>query len=89
MRGASRETMSASERPRMCPFIPAIVDGALSAFVIESPKQRALERASPAGASGERGQLAIHAHLRPDNEQFLASGLARRVDDLEARARVG
>lgn len=82
-------TVSASGRPRMHPFIPAIVDGALWAFVIESPKQRDLERGSAGGASEQRGQFAIHARLGADDEQFLTSGFARRVDDLEARARIG
>lgn len=73
-------TMSVSGRPRMHPFIPAIVEGALWAFVIESPKQRDLER---------DGQFAIHARLGADDEQFLVSGLARRIADLEARERIG
>ena len=100
-------TVSASGRPRMHPFIPAIVDGALWAFVIESPKQRDLERASAVGASrkdtavgasrkdsavgasGEKGQYAIHARLGANDEQFLVSGLARRIDGSEERARIG
>lgn len=81
-------TVNASGRPRMHPFIPAIVNGALWAFVIESPKQRDLERASAGGASEQRGQFAIHARLGADDEQFLVSGLARRVDDLDARRQI-
>jgi hypothetical protein len=69
-------TVSGSGRPRMHPFIPAVVDGRLWAFVIVSPKQRDLERG---------GQYAIHALLGADDEQFLVSGVSERVDDLEAR----
>jgi len=72
-------TVSVGGRPRMHPFIPAVVDGALWAFVIISPKQRDLENG---------GQYAIHARLGADDEQFLVSGVATRVDDLEARERV-
>ena len=91
-------TVSSRGRPRMHPFIPAIVDGALWAFVIESPKQRDLDRASAGGASKQAsaggtseqdGQYAIHARLGANDEQFLVSGVARRIDSPEDRARIG
>ena len=72
-------TVGDDGRPRMHPFIPAIVDGALWAFVTPSPKQGDLDRA---------GLYAIHSTLGPADESFFLSGTARRVDDAARRAAV-
>lgn len=69
-------TVGADGRPRMHPFIPAIVDARLWAFVIISPKLRDLDR---------DGAYAIHSCLGPDDESFLVSGTARRVADTQRR----
>ena len=48
-------TVSASGRPRLHPFCPAVIGGRLWAFVMEeSPKRRDLD---------ENGYFAIHAFL--------------------------
>ncbi len=73
-------TVGADGRPRMHPFIPAVVDGRLWAFVIVSPKQRDLDRT---------GSYAIHSCLGADDESFFVSGRARRVDGDEHRSLVG
>ena len=64
----------------MHPFIPAIVDGRLWAFVIVSPKQRDLDRT---------GEYAIHSRLGPNDESFFVSGRAHRVEDEQQRSLVG
>ena len=63
----------------MHPFIPAIVDERLWAFVIDSPKQRDLDR---------NGMYAVHSVLGDDDESFFAAGSAMRVDDDRARSTV-
>ena len=73
-------TVGAEGRPRLHPFIPAVVDGGLWAFVIVSPKQRDLDRA---------GWYSIHSCLGPDDESFFVSGKALRVVSTERRLRVG
>jgi hypothetical protein len=64
-------TVGADARPRMHPFIPAVVDGGLWAFVIVSPKQRDLDRS---------GSYAIHSVVGRDDESFFVSGAAHRVE---------
>jgi hypothetical protein len=73
-------TVARDGHPRMHPFIPAIVDERLWAFVIESPKQRDLDR---------NGMYAVHSILGPDDESFFATGTAMRVDADQARTAVG
>jgi hypothetical protein len=73
-------TVGAGSRPRMHPFIPAIVDGRLWAFVIVSPKQRDLER---------DGWYAIHSRLGASDESFFVAGGACRIDDIPLRSLVG
>jgi hypothetical protein len=65
--------------PRIHPFIPAIVDGGLWALVIESPKQRDLDRTR---------LFAIHSRLGPNDESFYCAGGAHRVDGDDARSAV-
>jgi hypothetical protein len=72
-------TVGADARPRMHPFIPAVVGGRLWAFVVLSPKQRDLDR--------DRS-YAIHSMLGPHDESFLVSGIADRIDDDPLRALV-
>ncbi len=62
--------------PRIHPFIPMVHDGGLWAFVIESPKQRDLDRS---------GRFAIHSLLGPSDESFYCAGSARRVDAKKPR----
>ncbi len=70
-------TVSASGRPRLHPFCPAVIGGRLWAFVIEeSPKRRDLD---------ENGYFAIHAFLGPEDEEFYVAGVAVRVQDPELR----
>jgi hypothetical protein len=57
--------------PRIHPIIPAVHDTGLWAFVIESPKQRDLDRS---------GRFAIHSRLGQGDESFYCAGGARRVD---------
>jgi hypothetical protein len=66
--------------PRIHPFIPAVVNGQLWAFVIESPKQRDLDRTQ---------RFAMHSRLGPKDESFYCAGSARRVDGDDTRAAVG
>lgn len=72
-------TVAIDGTPRINPFIPAIVDGQLCAFVIISPKQRDLDRT---------GAFAIHSRLGEADESFSVAGTARRVDEPNARERV-
>jgi hypothetical protein len=72
-------TVGSDGRPRVHPFVPAIVDGRLWAFVIDSPKRRDLDRA---------GGYAIHSVLGADDESFLVGGTACRTDDPAHRTRV-
>jgi hypothetical protein len=73
-------TTSSSGRPRIHPFVPLILDGRLTAFIVDgSPKRFDLDRS---------GQYAIHASLGADDEQFLISGAAQRVEDEERRRAV-
>jgi hypothetical protein len=73
-------SVGADARPRIHPFIPAVVGGRLWAFVIRSPKQRDLDR---------DGWYAIHSALGPNDESFFVSGHALRVDDRHERDLVG
>ena len=70
-------TVGSDAHPRMHPFVPAVVDGRLWAFVIRSPKQLDLDR---------DGRYAIHSMLGFDDESFFVGGRALRVDD-ESRRR--
>ncbi len=72
-------TVGADGRPRMHPFVPAIVDGGLWAFVITSPKQRDLDR---------DGWYSIHSTLGPKDESFLVGGSATRTDAANDRQRI-
>lgn len=65
--------------PRIHPFIPAVLDRDLWAFVIESPKQRDLERTR---------RFAIHSLLGPKDESFSCAGGSHRVDDQAIRSTV-
>lgn len=73
-------TVGADARPRLHPFIPAVIDGRLWAFVVVSPKQRDLER---------DGWYAIHSRLGTDDESFFVAGWAFRADDDRTRSLVG
>ena len=73
-------TVGADGRPRMHPFVPAIVEGGLWAFVIDSPKQRDLDR---------DGGYAIHSTLGADDESFFVGGAALRVEGEQRRAEIG
>jgi hypothetical protein len=70
-------TVSRHGRPRLHPFVPTIVDGALYAFIIPSRKRRDPDRT---------GEDAIHSMLGPDDESFFPAARARRVTDETARA---
>jgi hypothetical protein len=70
-------TVGPNGQPRVHPFIPAIVDGRLVAFIVDGPKQRDLERGS---------RHAIHSRLGAADESFLLMGAAVRIDDDAARA---
>jgi hypothetical protein len=73
-------TAGADGRPRLHPFVPAVVDGGLWAFVIRSPKQRDLDR---------EGGYAIHSVLGPEDESFFVGGRAFLVADEARRSTVG
>lgn len=72
-------TVGADGRPRMHPFVPAIVDEHLYAFVVDSPKRRDLDR---------DGCYAIHSMLGPSDASFFLAGRARAVDDSSTRSHV-
>lgn len=72
-------TVGADGRPRLHPFIPALVDGELWAFVVLSPKQRDLDRT---------GQYSVHSLLGPEDESFFVSGTASRVEDAMLRSAI-
>ena len=72
-------TVGRDGAPRIHPFIPAVVEGDLWAFVIESPKLRDLDRT---------GKFGLHSRLGDDDESFFCSGDATRADDEATRARV-
>jgi hypothetical protein len=72
-------TVSAEGRPRLHPFVPAIVDGAMYAFIMPSPKRRDLDRT---------GAFALHSCLGRDDESFFVAGRARHVTDEPTRQRV-
>ncbi|MET1000420.1 MAG: hypothetical protein ABWZ15_01305 [Acidimicrobiia bacterium] len=73
-------TVARDGHPRMHPFIPAIVNQRLWAFVIHSPKQRDLDRT---------GMYAVHSRLGDNDESFFAAGTAMRADDDQTRSTVG
>lgn len=70
-------TVGADGRPRMHPFIPAVCDGRLWAFVIRSPKQRDLDR---------DGWYGIHSTLGTDDESFFVGGRAFLTANDEKRS---
>jgi hypothetical protein len=72
-------TVGSKGFPRIHPFIPAVVDGRLWAFIIESPKQRDLDRTQ---------RFAIHSRLGPEDESFYCAGGAHRLEDDDARSAV-
>ena len=72
-------TVNRDGLPRVHPFVPAIVDGALYAFIMSSPKRQDLDRT---------GAYAIHSFLGAEDESFFVSGHARRVNDEHAWATV-
>ncbi|MDP9335102.1 MAG: pyridoxamine 5'-phosphate oxidase [Actinomycetota bacterium] len=73
-------TVGINTRPRVHPFMPAVVTGRLWAFVIRSPKQQDLDR---------NGRYAIHSVLGPRDESLFVSGGALRVDSPHERSEVG
>jgi hypothetical protein len=72
-------TVASGGFPRIHPFIPALLDGDLWAFVIESPKQRDLDRT---------GRFALHSLLGENDESFFCAGGAVRVDAADVRSQV-
>jgi hypothetical protein len=73
-------TVSATGKPRVHPFCPAIAQRRLWAFVmVESPKRRDLDA---------NGQFAIHALPGPEDEEFYIAGTATRVGDPDSREAV-
>lgn len=74
-------TVSAEGSPRIHPFVPALTEGRLWAFVMDrSPKRRDLDRS---------GQYAIHAMPGREDEEFFIAGRAEYHADEGLRARVG
>jgi hypothetical protein len=65
--------------PRIHPFIPAVADGGLWAFVIVGPKRRDLDRT---------GKFAINSRLGELDESFFCAGNALRVGGEGVRARI-
>lgn len=66
--------------PRLNPMCPVMVDDRVFAFIVPGPKCRDLER---------DGRYAMHSFPCPDNEDaFMLTGDARRVDDADLRARL-
>lgn len=72
-------TVGSDGSPRIHPFIPAVLEGDLWAFVIQSPKQRDLDRAA---------RFAIHCRRRANDEWFFCGGGSLWVDVEDARSRV-
>ena len=72
-------TVGADGHPRLHPFVPAVSDGGLWAFVIRSPKQVDLDR---------NGLFAMHSMLGSDDESFFVGGRAVLVTDHTARAKI-
>jgi hypothetical protein len=72
-------TVGADGLPRIHPFVPAVVVGRLWAFVIESPKQRDLDRTE---------RFAIHSRLGPHDESFYCAGISQRVDVEDVRSTI-
>lgn len=72
-------TTAADALPRIHPVVPAIVDAHLWVFLIESPKQRDVDRT---------GRYAIHSVLGQDDESFTCAGDAVRVASSIDRDRV-
>ena len=70
-------TVSADGWPRVHPFCPAVAEGRLFAFVMDSsPKRRDLDAS---------GRFAIHAMPGDEDEEFYVAGLARREPDARLR----
>jgi hypothetical protein len=66
-------TVTASCRPRIHPFCPAIADGRFWAFIMDgSPKRADLDA---------NGRYAIHALPGDEDEEFFMSGRAQRQPD--------
>jgi hypothetical protein len=73
-------TVRADGAPRLHPICPAIVDGALYAFIIDSPKRRDLLR---------DGRYALHTFSPQDTDDvFMLSGRAEVLDDSALYERV-
>ena len=73
-------TVRADGAPRLHPICPAIVDDALYAFIIDSPKRRDLLR---------DGRYALHTFSPQDtDDEFMLSGRAEVQDDAALYARV-
>src|SRR6478736_1444958 len=66
--------------PRLNPMCPVLADDRVFAFIVPGPKCRDLER---------DGRYAMHSFPCDDNEDaFMLTGDASRVDDAELRARL-
>jgi len=66
-------TVRADGGPRLHPICPAIVDGHLCAFIIDSPKRRDLLR---------DGRYALHSFLpEQSDDEFMLLGRAAPIDD--------
>jgi hypothetical protein len=66
--------------PRLNPMCPVIADDRVFAFIVPGPKCRDLER---------DGRYAMHSFPCSQNEDaFMLTGAATRVDDTELRARL-
>jgi hypothetical protein len=73
-------TVSRAGRPRVHPMCPAIVDGRLWAFIMDSsPKRHDLDRS---------GEYAMHALPGAEDEQFFVAGRAALVEATALRAAV-
>ena len=66
-------TVTATCRPRIHPFCPAIAGGRFWAFIIDASPKR--------GDLDVNGRYAIHAMPGSEDEQFFMSGRARRETD--------
>lgn len=72
-------TVSPSQRPRIHPFMPRVIDGQLWAFILtKSPKARDLESRP----------YTIHTVPAPEDEEFWVTGHAHRVTEQAAIDRI-
>jgi hypothetical protein len=73
-------TVRADGGPRLNPVCPLVADDRMFAFIVPGPKCRDLER---------DGRYALHSFPRADDEDaFMLTGRAARVDDAALRARL-